>query len=75
MCIQAKRIQLLKELLPTISRLAVVYNPNRPTIGTNIKGGGNCCAPIRFEDSAYSPRLSRQSAHRIWSSGAPARSV
>lgn len=35
--ITAKRIQLLKELLPTISRLAVVYNPNRPTIGTNIK--------------------------------------
>jgi putative ABC transport system substrate-binding protein len=35
--ITAKRVQLLKELLPTMSRLAVVYNPNRPTIGTNIK--------------------------------------
>jgi putative ABC transport system substrate-binding protein len=35
--ITAKRIQLLKDLLPTMSRLAVVYNPNRPTIGTNIK--------------------------------------
>jgi putative tryptophan/tyrosine transport system substrate-binding protein len=35
--ITAKRIQLLKDLLPTMSRLAVVYNPNRPTIETNIK--------------------------------------
>jgi putative ABC transport system substrate-binding protein len=35
--ITEKRIQLLKELLPTMSRLAVVYNPNRPTIDTNIK--------------------------------------
>jgi ABC-type uncharacterized transport system substrate-binding protein len=35
--ITAKRIEMLKELLPTMSRLAVIYNPNRPTIGTNIK--------------------------------------
>jgi putative tryptophan/tyrosine transport system substrate-binding protein len=35
--ITGKRVQLLKEVLPTMSRLAVVYNPNRPTIGTNIK--------------------------------------
>jgi putative tryptophan/tyrosine transport system substrate-binding protein len=35
--ITEKRVQLLKEVLPTMSRLAVVYNPNRPTIGTNIK--------------------------------------
>ena len=33
----AKRVQMLKELLPTMIRLAVVYNPNRPTIATNIK--------------------------------------
>jgi putative ABC transport system substrate-binding protein len=35
--ITEKRVQLLKEILPTMSRLAVVYNPNRPTIDTNIK--------------------------------------
>jgi putative ABC transport system substrate-binding protein len=35
--ITAKRVQLLKELLPTMRKLAVVYNPNRPTIETNIK--------------------------------------
>lgn len=35
--ITAKRVQLLKELLPTMSRLAVIYNPNRPTIATNVK--------------------------------------
>jgi putative tryptophan/tyrosine transport system substrate-binding protein len=35
--ITAKRVQLLRELLPTMSKLAVLYNPNRPTIGTNIK--------------------------------------
>jgi len=35
--VTGKRVQLLKELLPMMRRLAVIYNPNRPTIGTNIK--------------------------------------
>jgi putative tryptophan/tyrosine transport system substrate-binding protein len=35
--ITSKRVQLLKELLPGIATIAVLYNPNRPTIVTNIK--------------------------------------
>src|SRR4051812_10424694 len=35
--ITAKRVQLLKEVLPRIATMAVLYNPNRPTIATNIK--------------------------------------
>jgi putative tryptophan/tyrosine transport system substrate-binding protein len=33
----AKRVQLLKEVLPRIGTMAVLYNPNRPTVATNIK--------------------------------------
>src|SRR5262245_13091834 len=35
--ITAKRVQLLKEVVPRIATIAVLYNPNRPTIATNIK--------------------------------------
>ena len=34
--ITAKRIQLLRELLPSTTSVAILYNPNRPTIANNI---------------------------------------
>ena len=35
--ITAKRIQLITDVVPGVASMAVLYNPNRPTIETNIK--------------------------------------
>jgi ABC-type uncharacterized transport system substrate-binding protein len=35
--ITAKRIQLITDVVPRVATMAVLYNPNRPTIETNIK--------------------------------------
>ena len=69
----AKRLELLRELVPTISRVAVLINPvNTARADSNSKGGGNRCARDRTANPDFKHQHRRRNQYGVRNANARA---